>query len=64
MKQCKECLEMYDLPHPTAGIGKFRPFGDHCPKCGTFNSDFNKNSIISFIIFIAIIASLYLIGIQ
>ena len=60
MKQCKVCLEMYDLPNPI----KYGFFGDHCPKCGTFNSDFNKNSIISFIIFIAIIASLYLIGIQ
>jgi len=63
MKQCKECLEMYDFPHPTEGIGKFRPFGDHCPKCGTFNSDFNKNSIISFIIFILIAIILYLMGI-
>ena len=63
MKQCKECLEMYDLPHLTAGIGKFRPFGDHCPMCVTFNSDFNKNSIISFIIFIVIAITLYLMGI-
>tara|TARA_B100000963_G_C22592073_1_gene656006 strand:- start:400 stop:582 length:183 start_codon:yes stop_codon:yes gene_type:complete len=59
MKQCKACLEMYDLPNPS----KYGFFGDYCPKCGTFNSDFNKNSIISFIIFIAIIAVLYLIGI-
>ena len=44
MKQCKACLEMYDLPNPS----KYGFFGDHCPKCGTFNSDFNKNSIISF----------------
>ena len=63
MKQCKECLEMYEFPHPTAGFGKFRLFGDHCPKCGTFNSDFNKNSIISFTIFIVIAAMLYFMGI-
>ena len=42
MKQCKNCLEMYDHPHPTAGIGKFRFFGDYCPYCGSFNSDFDK----------------------
>ena len=63
MKQCKACLEMYNLPHPTAGIGKFRLFGDHCPKCGTFNSDFNKNTIISFIIFILTAVILYLMGV-
>ena len=53
MKQCKECLEMYNLPGFTRW-GEIRFFGDYCPKCGTFNSDFNKNSIISFIIFIVI----------
>ncbi|MBL6654953.1 MAG: hypothetical protein ISP61_02775 [Flavobacteriaceae bacterium] len=59
MKQCKACLEMYDLP----SLSKYGFFGDHCPKCGTFNSDFNKNSIISFIIFIVIAITLYLMGI-
>lgn len=60
MKQCKACLEMYDLPNPSKySFG----FGDHCPKCGTFNSGFNKNSIISFIIFIVIAITLYLMGI-
>lgn len=62
MKQCKGCLEMYNLPGPTKW-GKIRFFGDYCPKCGTFNSDFNKNSIISFIIFMVIAIMLYLMGI-
>ena len=59
MKQCKACLEMYDLPSPS----KYGFFGDHCTKCGTFNSSFNKNSIISFIILIVIAIILYLMGI-
>ena len=63
MKQCKGCLDMYNIPHGPSKWGEFRFFGDYCPKCGTFNSDFNKNSIISFIIFIVIGALLYLIGI-
>lgn len=62
MKQCKECLEMYNLPGPSRW-GEIRFFGDYCPKCGTFNSDFNKNSIISFIIFILIAIIIYLMGI-
>ena len=62
MKQCKACLEMYNLPGNTRW-GEIRFFGDYCPKCGTFNSDFNKNSIISFIIFILIAIVLYLMGI-
>ena len=63
MKQCKQCLEMYNIPHGAPKWGEIRFFGDYYPKCGTFNSHINKNSIISFIIFIAIIAVLYLIGI-
>ena len=47
MKKCKNCHEMYDLPHPTKGIGEFKMFGDYCPKCGTFNSDINKDSMIA-----------------
>ena len=62
MKQCKECLEMYNLPGHTRW-GEIRFFGDYCPICVTFNSDFNKNSIISFIIFIVIAIMLYLMGI-
>jgi len=54
MKKCKECYEMYDLP------GQSSIFGDYCPKCGTFNSDFNKSSIIAFLIFILIGVLLYL----
>jgi hypothetical protein len=54
---------MYNIPHGAPKWGEIRFFGDYCPKCGTFNSHINKNSIISFIIFIAIIAVLYLIGI-
>ena len=62
MKQCKACKEMYDFPHATAGWNKIRFFGDYCPYCGTFNSDINKYSVISFIIFIAIAILLYLSG--
>tara|TARA_B100001996_G_C18431134_1_gene504575 strand:+ start:497 stop:694 length:198 start_codon:yes stop_codon:yes gene_type:complete len=60
MKQCKKCGEMYDIPHPTKGIGEFSFFGDYCPYCETFNSDINKYSIISLIIFIIIGSILYL----
>ena len=42
MKQCKNCAEMYDIPHPTEGIGKFGLFGDYCPYCKTFNSHMNN----------------------
>ena len=49
MKKCKNCFEMYDLEHPTAGLGKFKLFGDYCPYCGTFNSDINKDSIIALV---------------
>ncbi len=59
MKQCKECHEMYELPHPTAGFGKFRPFGDHCPYCGSFNSDINKDSIITLVIAAVIFGLIY-----
>ena len=37
---------MYNIPHGAPKWGEIRFFGDYCPKCGTFNSDFNKNSII------------------
>ena len=60
MKQCKNCLELYDHPHPTAGIGKFRLFGDDCPFCGTFNSDFDKYSIIGFLLAILVCIIIYL----
>ena len=60
MKQCKNCLEMYNHPHPTAGIGKFRFFGDYCPYCGSFNSDFDKYSIIGFLVFVLIGLIIYL----
>ena len=62
MKQCKACIEIYDLPHPTAGWSKFGFFGDYCPKCGNFNSSINKNSVISFIIFIVLAFLLNLLG--
>ena len=62
MKQCKACLEMYNLPGHKKW-GEIRFFGEYCPKCGTFNSDFNKNAIISFIIFILIAVILYLMGV-
>ena len=60
MKQCKKCLEMYDYPHSTAGIEKIRFFGDYCSYCGSFNSDFNKYSIIGFLVFILIGLIIYL----
>ena len=54
---------MYDIPHGPLKWGEFRFFGDYCPKCGTFNSDFNKNSTTSFLLFIVIVAVLYLTSI-
>ena len=50
MKKCKTCLEMYGHDHPTAGLGEFKMFGDYCPYCGSFNSDFNKDSFIALVI--------------
>ena len=50
MKKCKTCLEMYGHDHPTAGLGEFKMFGDYCPYCGSFNSDFNKDSLIALVI--------------
>ena len=59
MKKCKNCFEMYDLEHPTAGLGKFKLFGDYCPYCGTFNSDMNKDSIIAIVIAAIIFGLIY-----
>ena len=50
MKKCKNCLEMYGHDHPPAGLGEFKMFGDYCPYCGSFNSDFNKDSFIALVI--------------
>jgi hypothetical protein len=61
MKQCKNCLEFYDHPHTTAGIGKFRLFGDYCPFCGSFNSGFDKYQIIGFLLAILVGLIIYLI---
>ena len=63
MKKCKKCHEMYDLPHPTAGLGQFKMFGDHCPYCGTFNSDINKDSIITLVIAAIIFGLIYFLNI-
>tara|TARA_Y100000287_G_C14072357_1_gene281435 strand:- start:260 stop:451 length:192 start_codon:yes stop_codon:yes gene_type:complete len=63
MKKCKKCHEMYDLPHPTAGFGQFKMFGDHCPYCGTFNSDINKDSIIALVIVAIIFGLIYFLKI-
>ena len=63
MKKCKKCHEMYDLPHPTAGWGQFKMFGDHCPYCGTFNSDINKDSIITLVIAAIIFGLIYFLKI-
>jgi|TARA_B100001287_G_C22474013_1_gene431072 hypothetical protein len=41
---------MYGHDHPTAGLGEFKMFGDYCPYCGSFNSDFNKDSFIALVI--------------
>ena len=59
MKKCKNCHEIYDLEHSTAGIGKFRMFGDYCPKCGAFNSDINKDSMIALAIAVIIFGLIY-----
>ena len=64
MKKCKNCHEMYDLEHPTAGFGKFKMFGDYCPKCGTFNSDINKDSMIAIVIATIIVGLLYFLNIN
>ena len=64
MKKCKNCYEMYDLEHPTAGFGKFKMFGDYCPKCGTFNSDINKDSVIALVIAAIIVGLLYFLNIN
>jgi|TARA_B100001094_G_scaffold21843_1_gene18495 hypothetical protein len=60
MKQCKNCQEMYDHPHLTSGMGKFRLYGDYCPHCGSFNSGFDKYQIIGFLVFILIGLIIYL----
>ena len=64
MKKCKNCHEMYDLPHPTKGIGEFKMFGDYCPKCGTFNSDINKDSMIALVVTAIIFGLLYFLNIN
>ena len=63
MKQCEVCQEIYNIPH---GLTRWREtslLGDYYSKCGIFNSHINKNSIISFIIFIVIAVILFLMGI-
>ncbi len=55
---------MYDLPHPTKGIGEFKMFGDYCPKCGTFNSDINKDSMIALVVAAIIFGLLYFLNIN
>ena len=42
---------MYDLP--------VQMFGNYCPKCGTFNSNINKDSIIALLVVIVIGLILY-----
>ena len=64
MKKCKNCFEMYDLEHPTAGLGKFKLFGDYCPYCGTFNSDINKDSIIALVIAAIIFGLIYFFNVN
>jgi len=64
MKKCKNCLEMYDLENPTAGLGKFKLFGDYCPYCGTFNSDINKDSIIALVIAAIIFGLIYFFNVN
>ena len=63
MKQYEWCQEMYNIPHGPTRWAEIRLFGDYCPKCGSFNSHINKNSIISFVIFILIGVMLFLMGI-
>ncbi len=64
MKKCKNCLEMYNLEHPTAGLGKFKLFGDYCPYCGTFNSGINKDSIIALVIAAIIFGLIYFFNVN
>ncbi len=54
---------MYNIPHGPTRWAEIRLFADYCPKCGSFNSHINKNSIISFVIFILIGVMLFLMGI-
>lgn len=63
MKQCDGCQEMYNIPHGPTRWAEIHLFGDYCPKCATFNSHINKNSIISFVIFIVIGVMLFLMGV-
>ena len=53
---------MYDQTHLTAGMGKFRLYGDYCPHCGSFNSGFDKYQIIGFLVFILIGLIIYLMS--
>jgi len=55
---------MYDLEHPTAGLGKFKLFGDYCPYCGTFNSGINKDSIIALVIAAIIFGLIYFFNVN
>ena len=64
MKKCKNCLEMYDLENPNAGFGKFKMFEDYYLKCGTFNSDINKDSMIALVIAAIIVGLLYFLNIN
>jgi len=54
---------MYDIEHPTVGWGQFKMFGDHCPYCGTFNSDINKDSVIALVIAAIIFGLIYFLNI-
>tara|TARA_B100000989_G_C19371090_1_gene397458 strand:- start:351 stop:584 length:234 start_codon:yes stop_codon:yes gene_type:complete len=59
MKKCKNCLEMYDHYNPIAGWGEFKLFGDYCPYCGSFNTDFNKYSLIALFTAVIIFGLIY-----
>jgi hypothetical protein len=41
---------------------QFKMFGDHCPYCGTFNSDINKDSIIALVIAAIIFGLIYFLS--
>jgi len=64
MKKCKNCLEMYDHGHPTAGWAEFKMFGDYCPYCGTFNSSLNKDSITALVIAAIIFGLIFLLNVN
>tara|TARA_B100000989_G_scaffold6435_1_gene4461 strand:- start:485 stop:670 length:186 start_codon:yes stop_codon:yes gene_type:complete len=57
----KKYLEIYHFGHPASHWAEFHMFGDYFLKCGTFNSNIIKDSIIDLLIFIVIGLVIYLL---